>query len=549
MRGNNTRGRGGAGGRGLSTGTLAAASALTLLLAACSSGSDAPPVAGAAPVSAPLAVAITSNPADGSSGVLTTLAPVVSAANGKISKVVLRSADGHKVPGELTPTGTTWRATGALAAGATYTVDVIALDASGKQIRHSSSFSTEKPKKIVKAYVSPLAGQVVGIGQPIVVTFSKAVKDRAAVESRLLVETSKPVVGAWHWMSDKSVHFRPTEYWPAHTKVTLRANLKDVNIGRDIWGDENRKLSFEIGRSQVSVVDVDKLTMTVVRDGETAKTFPVSTGKPGFRTRGGKKVVLATERSKTMDATSIGISKGSAEYYRLFVEYAVRMTWSGEFVHAAPWSVGSQGKENVSHGCVGMSMANAKWFYDHTIIGDVIDVQGSKRKMELQNGYGDWNLSWEDWLKGSSLPHDAPAAAEPDADAAPGLAAAKAPAPEAGAPAAKAKPATANATGASQPAAAAGPTAAKPTARGSAATKPAGTRPAGAKPAATEPAATKPAATKPAATKPAAPQSAGTKPAAAHPDAGAKPADTAGPEADENPGLLGDPAEPPTGRG
>jgi lipoprotein-anchoring transpeptidase ErfK/SrfK len=463
MRGITSRGRGVAGGRGLSTGRLATVSALSLLIAGCSSGPGAGPAADVAP--AAVVMSITSNPVDGSAGVLTTLAPVVNAAGGRLSKVVLRSEDGRRVPGQLAPTGTTWRATGVLTAGSTYTVEVVGFDAAGRQVTHRSSFTTEKPRKIVKAYVSPLAGQTVGIGQPIVVTFSRAVKDRAAVESRLLVETSKPVVGAWHWMSDKRVHFRPTEYWPDHTKVTLRTNLKDVDIGRDIWGDEDRKVSFEIGRSQISVVDVDKLTMTVIRDGEKVKTFPVSTGKAGFRTRGGKKVVLATERSKTMDATSIGISKGSSEYYRLFVEYAVRMTWSGEFVHAAPWSVGSQGRENVSHGCVGMSMTNAKWFYDHTIIGDVIDVQGSNRKMELQNGYGDWNLSWKAWLKGSALAHDAPAVAEAAAEPAPGLAAEKAPTAEAA-------------------------TAADPGAAPAAATKPAATKPAATKPAATKPAAT-----------------------------------------------------------
>jgi lipoprotein-anchoring transpeptidase ErfK/SrfK len=457
MRGFIARSTTGGGRRRAGTGALAGISALSLLLAGCSSGPDAAPTAGHAP--AAVAMSITSNPADGSSDVITTLAPVVTAAGGRLSKVVIRSADGQKVPGVLTSSGTMWRATGTLAPGSTYTVQVVGLDSSGRQIRQQSSFSTQKPKKVVKAFVSPLAGQTVGIGQPIVVTFSKAVKDRAAVESRLLVETSKPVVGAWHWMSDKRVHFRPTQYWPDHTKVTLRTNLKDVNIGRDIWGDEDRKVSFEIGRSQVSVVDVDKLTMTVTRDGKVVKTFPVSTGKPGFRTRGGKKVVLATERSKTMDARSIGISPGSSEYYNLFVEYAVRMTWSGEFVHAAPWSVRSQGRENVSHGCVGMSMDNARWFYDHTIIGDVIDVVGSKRKMELENGYGDWNLSWEEWLKGSALPHEAPAAAEPVAEPAPGLAAAKAPeaeaatsttaaTPTAATPAAKAKPAVAEPPGA-----------------------------------------------------------------------------------------------------
>ncbi len=278
--------------------------------------------------------------------------------------------------------------------------------------------------------------------------------------------------------------------------MTVRTNLKDVNVGRDIWGQEDRKVTFQIGRSQISTVDVEKLTMTVVRDGKLVRTFPVSTGKEGFRTRGGKKVVLATERSKTMDATSIGIRPGQAEYYRLFVEYAVRVTWSGEFVHAAPWSVRHQGKRNVSHGCVGMSMDNARWFYDHTIIGDVVDTVNSSREMELRNGFGDWNMSWAEWVKGSALEHEVPAAPAELETEAPEAA------PEAGLAAVKAPEAEAATPTAPEPAALAKPGSAKP---GSA--KPAPAQKAAAAPKApkTKPVATKPVATKPDATEPADP--------------------------------------------
>lgn len=395
---------------------LAATSALALVVTACG-GSDAP----AEPVAANPAppVAVSANPAHGASGVLTSVVPVVTAANGKLTDVVVRDGKGHVIPGRLATTGGSWKATGGLVAGRTYTVQATGLDTAGRPFQRLSKFRTIKPKKLVKAYVTPIEGQTVGIGQPIAVTFSKPILNRAAVESRLLVETSRPIEGAWHWIDDQRVHFRPREYWPARTDVTLRTNLKDVNVGNDVFGDENREISFRIGRSQISVVDVDNYTMTVFRNGKKVQVFPVSTGKPGFRTRGGKKVVLGSERSKTMDARSIGISPGSSEYYNLFVEYAVRITWSGEFIHAAPWSLSSQGRENVSHGCVGMSMSNAKWFYDHSIPGDVVDTVGSKRRMELTNGYGDWNMPWSAWLRGSALAGKAApaAAAEPAAPA------------------------------------------------------------------------------------------------------------------------------------
>jgi lipoprotein-anchoring transpeptidase ErfK/SrfK len=153
----------------------------------------------------------------------------------------------------------------------------------------------------------------------------------------------------------------------------------------------------------VSVVNVPRHTLTVYRNGKRARTIPVSTGKAGFLTRNGTKVVLEKHTLKVMDATTIGIGKSDPEYYRLDVPYALRVTWSGEFVHAAPWSTGSQGRANVSHGCVGMGMSNAIWLFNNTHVGDVIKVVGSPRTLEPGNGYTDWNVSWDKWLEGSAL--------------------------------------------------------------------------------------------------------------------------------------------------
>jgi lipoprotein-anchoring transpeptidase ErfK/SrfK len=153
----------------------------------------------------------------------------------------------------------------------------------------------------------------------------------------------------------------------------------------------------------VSVVDVDAHTLTVWRNGQKARVIPVSTGKDGFLTRNGTKVILEKHTLKIMDARTIGIYPGDPEYYRLEVPYAMRITWSGEFVHAAPWSVGSQGRDNVSHGCVGMSPSNAIWLFNQTTVGDVVQVTGSPRTLEPGNGYTDWNVSWSEWLEGSAL--------------------------------------------------------------------------------------------------------------------------------------------------
>lgn len=420
MRGTSTRGAYGGRRATRSVGLVGVTSTLALLAAGCSSEPPAQPVA----VKLVPPVTVMANPANGARDVLTSVVPLVTASNGKLTGVVVRDGKGRVISGRLASTGGSWQATGPLVAGRAYTVQATGLDGAGRPFQRLTTFHTIKPKKIAKASVSPLAGQTVGIGQPISVTFSKPVTDKATVEGRLSVETSKPIVGAWHWISDTNVRFRPREYWPANTDVTLRTNLKDVNVGNDIWGDENREIKFRIGRAQVSVVDTDTYTMTVYRNGKKVKVFPVTTGKPGFRTRSGKKVVLGYERHKTMDARSIGISPGASEYYLMHVDYAVRVTWSGEFVHAAPWSAGSHGRENASHGCVGMSTTNAKWFYDHTIVGDIVDTKGSKKKMELTNGYGDWNMRWAKWVAGSALGGQSAPAAPASAASRPTLSAA-----------------------------------------------------------------------------------------------------------------------------
>jgi hypothetical protein len=132
------------------------------------------------------------------------------------------------------------------------------------------------------------------------------------------------------------------------------------------------------------------------------RTIPVTLGKPGFDTRNGIKVVLAQQAVVRMDSSTVGIAPGSPNAYDLIVHWATRLTWSGEFVHAAPWSQGSQGKANVSHGCTGMSDADAHWFFDHTRRGEVVNSKGPMMA-PFGNGFGDWNLSWDQWRKGSAL--------------------------------------------------------------------------------------------------------------------------------------------------
>jgi lipoprotein-anchoring transpeptidase ErfK/SrfK len=326
----------------------------------------------------------------------------VTVSGGALRTVTLTGPKGVVVPGAADPAGTTWTSSGALAYATRYTTRAVAVDPAGKETVRTSTFTTAAPKKLVKTSISPLTGTEVGVGMPIVVKLSTPVADRAAVVRALTVSTSRPVEGAWRWIDTSEVHYRPRTYWPANTDVTLGVKLLGVDLGGGAWGAKDRQVRFRVGASTISTVDVRKLRMTVVRDGKVVRTIPVTTGKAGFLTRGGIKVVSEKHPMKVMDAATINIRPGEREYYRLNVPYALRVTWSGEFVHGAPWSVGNQGRANVSHGCVGMSMANARWFYGLTKVGDVINVVGSTRVLEPNNGWTDWNVSWASWSAGSA---------------------------------------------------------------------------------------------------------------------------------------------------
>ncbi|PSJ28546.1 hypothetical protein B7P34_11815 [Streptosporangium nondiastaticum] len=268
--------------------------------------------------------------------------------------------------------------------------------------------------RVVRPEIAPLDGEKVGVGQPIAIVFKqqKVSKElRAGIEGRLKVSTSPRVPGAWHWnetKGDTRVHFRPEKFWPAGTKVTLDARLAGVKLAEGTAAAGDRTVSFTIGDSMVSTVDLKARKLTVVRNGETLRTIPVSGGdeSKGFGTREGIKTILAKEGKVVMDSLSIGIPRNHPDGFYGSYEYSMRETVSGEYVHAAPDNAESFGKENVSHGCIGMSTADAKWLYGLSLKGDVVQVTGSTKPKPMDrfgNGYGDWNLGWEEWVEGSAL--------------------------------------------------------------------------------------------------------------------------------------------------
>ncbi|WP_419999749.1 Ig-like domain-containing protein [Streptomyces boninensis] len=372
-------------------------------LAACSDQTEHPLAFQAFDAAARLAIA--GRGADG----LDPARPLVvrSASPGdRITDVTAVDQDGRHVGGQLSADGARWLSSAALSGGARYTVQVRTEDTSGAPGRGTLHVHTRKfpgKQQTLDVELGPRSGTY-GVGQPIRAKLAKRVTDpelRAAVVRALHVDSSPSVAGAWRWVDDRRLHYRPRDYWPAGTRITVRTGgATPVRAGQALRLRAPGELRLRIGADIRAVTNAAEHEMTVWKNGELVRTIPVTSGKPGFETRNGVKVILGEAARKRMRSASIGIAKGSKESYDLNVRWASRLTESGEFVHAAPWSVASQGSANVSHGCTGMSTANAHWFYRHTRPGDVVVVEGSDGKeMEpFGNGFGDWNLSWRDWI-------------------------------------------------------------------------------------------------------------------------------------------------------
>jgi len=328
---------------------------------------------------------------------------------GRITDVTAQDSTGRYVAGELTADGSRWHSISPLAASAHYTVTVSTEDDDGAPGRKVLAFDTTKPadQKRLGVTFGPDAGEY-GVGQIITAQLSQAVDDkaqRAVVERGLRVDSVPAVPGSWYWVSGKELHYRPKEYWPAHTTIQVHSNLDGVKISDRLRGDKSKALKLTTGDRVEAVTDAAAHEMTVYKDGAVINTIPVTTGKPGFETRNGVKVVLEKQYFVRMRGITVGIAESSRDSYDLPVYYATRVTWSGEYVHAAPWSVGSQGYANVSHGCTGMSTANARWFFETVHEGDVVKVVNSNgQSMEpFGNGFGDWNVDWKKWRTGSAL--------------------------------------------------------------------------------------------------------------------------------------------------
>ncbi len=366
------------------------------LLAGCGPSSDAAAPAGTpTPTKAPdaqVALVADGASADQPLSPRPVLRPTVT--DGTLQGVVVTGADGVEITGSGAQDGS-WSPTDPLELGASYTAVATAVNADQVAATADLPFTVVAEDGAVRAKMMPLDGEVVGVGMPVVVILTTEVPqaERQALTDAIRLDTGG-VEGAWRWIGDDRVHWRPKEYWPTGTKVNVKVPLTSMQVdGR--WGAADRDVSFTIGDSHISAADTKTDQMSVAINGAVAKVIPISAGRedsdPAFVTRSGVHLVLEKHEDYLMDGRTVG------QDYATQVKWATRIANSGEFVHGAPWSVPSQGERNVSHGCLNVSDENAKWFYGISQRGDVVDITGTDRPMELTNGLGDWVLSWEDW--------------------------------------------------------------------------------------------------------------------------------------------------------
>ena len=390
--------------RRLSRALLAAGIVAVLGLTACTSGGggddggakdkgsvDSP--SGQAAPKPPAKISL--DPVSGAADVSPSAPVKVTVADGTIETLTLTNPTGKQVTGALSEDKTTWTVGEPLGYGKTYTWAGTAKGTDGKSAPISGSFTTVTPKRQVDASLNVGDGKTYGVAMPIAITFKSAVTDKASVTKALTVTTSVPTEGAWAWLSDKEVHWRPKEYWKPGTQVSLVAKLYGTSLGDGKYGLEDRTANFTIGRSQIVQGNTQTHRLVIIRDGAQVADFPASYGlesDPGRVTNSGTHVVMSKHETYSM-------SNPKYHYENVVVPWAVRISNNGEFIHGYGPSVPDQGKRNVSHGCANLSPTNAKAYFDSAMIGDPVEITGSTNQLGPEdNDYYDWALTWDQWL-------------------------------------------------------------------------------------------------------------------------------------------------------
>ena len=352
--------------------------------------------------STPPVAAVTASPAIGSTDISPVVPVSVSVANGKITDLALNRADGTPVTGSISADGTTWTLGEVLGYGKTYTYVGHALGTDDKTVPIEGTLSTVTPTDTARTTVSPGDGEVVGVAAPVMVAFGVEPTDRAAVEKAVSITTTPAVEGAWAWIEHDdgrwALDYRPKDYWPSGTQVHVEANVYGVDFGDGYWGREDVTSDFTIGRNQVVIADVNSHEMIVQQDGVTVASYPASygrgddTGDLNLVTRSGTHIVMEKFETKLMSNPRYG-------YTNIPEKWAVRISDNGEFIHANPASTERTGSSNVTHGCVNLSLTDAKSYYDSVLFGDPIEVSGTEVQLGPEDGdIYDWAIPWDQWV-------------------------------------------------------------------------------------------------------------------------------------------------------
>jgi lipoprotein-anchoring transpeptidase ErfK/SrfK len=385
---------------------LALIPALLLGVTACGGDPAPPPVNVIADKGTPygdlLIPQVTASVKDGAVDVAVDKPVTVTATGGVLGSVTLLNQPGEQVAGQLSPDGVTWTTTEPLGYNKSYTISARSLGLGGVTTE-KLTFKTHSPENLTMPYLLPGDGEVVGVGQPIAVRFDENIPNRVAAERAIKVTTDPPVEGAFYWLNNREVRWRPQDYWKPGTKIDVEVNTYGVDLGDGLFGQENLTSHFTIGDEVIATADDNTKTLTIRQNGEVVKTMPISMGKNSTPTSNGVYIVGDRFSHMIMDSSTYGVPSNSPNGYRTEVDWATQMSYSGIYVHSAPWSVGSQGYSNVSHGCLNVSPGNAQWFFNNTKRGDIVEVRNTVGStLSGTEGLGDWNIPWEQWKAGNA---------------------------------------------------------------------------------------------------------------------------------------------------
>lgn len=380
---------------------IAAMAALALVAAACSASGHSTthvrPAASAKTTAPAPAAQVKISPANGAADADPSAGITVTATRGTLKNVTVRTA-GDAVSGRLSQDGKVWHSQWALDVSQTYKVTATASGSDTGSVTSTSTFRTLTPSRTFTTEILEGYQQTYGVGMPIILYFSRPIADKAAVERALQITTSKPVVGAWYWdypcnMAVTCAYFRPRDYWPAGTTVSFTGHLNGVQGAPGMYGAHTLNQTFDIGASVVAVGNTATHRTQIYYNGKLRYDWPISSGRPGDNTPNGS--YLTIEKENPVQMTGPG--------YSLSVPWSVRFTFSGDYYHDAYWSVGEQGFDNVSHGCVNLSPADAETYYNLAVPGDPVTIVGSPKGGTWDNGWTEWFLSWPQYLQGSAL--------------------------------------------------------------------------------------------------------------------------------------------------